>query len=344
MQKAGNRGRKSISVISPASVPKRKHLDEDLPQFDPKSFKPGYMPRIVKKGPHEYVVIVQGVKDTGLCGKYWSDTENLPPRRRYNPGVSAKPSKSCNVSEGEQPQAAGKGRPSKTSRKQTLTPQKMMQDPEDEGQDEEENYEQAKGRRGKRKLTDPNNEDKDTQTAEKSQEAIENGVSPTDKQINNEPDNVVQMVEQHASPLSGVVEDTTEIKSVSSGGTETLSTQGENKESLNKTPATIITSEQTDQTKNGGGTSQASRSVSCVADTNTQREVVVECFAPYDDHRWTNIGKNKTDAVQYAKVLRPPYHLVSSLRMKGHSTKGVSCTDKNTMLNRSNIVVNTIRV
>ena len=27
------------------------------------------------------------------------------------------------------------------------------------------------------------------------------------------------------------------------------------------------------------------RSVSCVADINTQREVVVECFAPYDDHR-----------------------------------------------------------
>ena len=33
------------------------------------------------------------------------------------------------------------------------------------------------------------------------------------------------------------------------------------------------------------------RSVSCVADTSTQREVVVECFAPYDDHRWVNIGK-----------------------------------------------------
>ena len=32
-------------------------------------------------------------------------------------------------------------------------------------------------------------------------------------------------------------------------------------------------------------------SVSCVADTSTQREVVVECFAPYDDHRWVNIGK-----------------------------------------------------
>ena len=33
-----------------------------------------------------------------------------------------------------------------------------------------------------------------------------------------------------------------------------------------------------------GGTS-VSRNVSCVADTKSEREVVVECFAPYDDHR-----------------------------------------------------------
>ena len=60
------------------------------------------------------------------------------------------------------------------------------------------------------------------------------------------------------------------------------------------------------------------RSVSCVADTSTQREVVVECFAPYDDHRWVNIGKERDgmapDAVQYARALRPPYHLLSFLR------------------------------
>merc|ERR1719356_1449735 len=65
------------------------------------------------------------------------------------------------------------------------------------------------------------------------------------------------------------------------------------------------------------------RSVSCVADTSTQREVVVECFAPYDDHRWVNIGKERDgmapDAVQYARALRPPYHLLSFLRIKGHS-------------------------
>ena len=38
------------------------------------------------------------------------------------------------------------------------------------------------------------------------------------------------------------------------------------------------------------------------------------------------------DAVQYARALRPPYHLLSFLRIKGKSTKGMSCTDKNTMV------------
>ena len=49
-----------------------------------------------------------------------------------------------------------------------------------------------------------------------------------------------------------------------------------------------------------------------------------------------NIGKERDnmqpDAVQYARALRPPYHLLSFLRIKGYSTKGMSCTDKNTMV------------
>ncbi len=52
--------------------------------------------------------------------------------------------------------------------------------------------------------------------------------------------------------------------------------------------------------------------------------------------RWVNIGKERDgmqpDAVQYARALRPPYHLLSFLRIKGYSTKGMSCTDKNTMV------------
>ena len=38
------------------------------------------------------------------------------------------------------------------------------------------------------------------------------------------------------------------------------------------------------------------------------------------------------DAVQYSRALRPPYHLLSFLRIKGHSNKGMSCTDRNTMV------------
>ena len=45
-----------------------------------------------------------------------------------------------------------------------------------------------------------------------------------------------------------------------------------------------------------------------MADTNTQREVVVECFAPYDDHRWVNIGKERDgmapDAVQVIEMCK----------------------------------------
>ena len=67
-----------------------------------------------------------------------------------------------------------------------------------------------------------------------------------------------------------------------------------------------------------------------------RQEVVVECCAPYDGHTWINIGDERQgmapDAVQYARALRPPYHLLSFLRMKGQSTKGISCSDKNTLV------------
>ena len=40
-------------------------------------------------------------------------------------------------------------------------------------------------------------------------------------------------------------------------------------------------------------------------------------------HRWVNIGKERDgmapDAVQYARALRPPYHLLSFLRIKVRS-------------------------
>merc|ERR1712098_13630 len=66
------------------------------------------------------------------------------------------------------------------------------------------------------------------------------------------------------------------------------------------------------------------------------KQVEVECVAPYDEQKWVNIGKEKDGMkpqdVQYAQALKPPYHLASFLKMAGNSTKGISATDKNTMV------------
>merc|ERR1712241_346269 len=57
--------------------------DETLPEFDPAKFTPGYVPKTVSKGEDEYMIVVSGVKDTGLCGGYWSVGEGG--RRRSKP-------------------------------------------------------------------------------------------------------------------------------------------------------------------------------------------------------------------------------------------------------------------
>merc|ERR1712110_462639 len=286
----GKRGRKSISVISPASVAKN-----------------------AKKGDDEYIAVPIGVKDTGLSGTYWSDLQTLPPRRRCTQNTP-KPE----VVQGpgdEKPRTEGRGRPSKISRKQTLVAEEMRQDPEDGSRDEEQTDIDAKGARGKRK--------RDEKTPEKIQKVTENGNAPSPKK------NTVSFGDSSTKSQIEQIDDSTENRSnVKSEAIKEQSDQ--NATSLSKT--SHITKTQL----NGITNSQGSRSVSCVSDTNSQREVVVECFAPYDDHRWVNIGKERDgmspDAVQYARALRPPYHLLSFLRIKGHSTKGMSCTDKNTMV------------
>jgi len=85
------------SVDSWASTARNRSppRDEDLPDFDPAKFKPGYVPKTVKKGEDEYVIVVSGVADTGLCGKYWGGLTNLPSRRRTGaPCAKGKPTKS----------------------------------------------------------------------------------------------------------------------------------------------------------------------------------------------------------------------------------------------------------
>ena len=61
------------------------------------------------------------------------------------PGVPTKIAKLDDATAGQTAQTSGRGRPSKTSRKQTLKPQEMMQDPEEVRQDEKEIDQHTKG-------------------------------------------------------------------------------------------------------------------------------------------------------------------------------------------------------
>jgi len=294
----------------------------------------------VKKGDDEYLIVVQGA-ETGLCGKYWGDLDNLPSRRRSKQPdqlqLGATPEKSettgrdtptsrrgsvgsnASVETPTQPKKVGVvAKPlatkplatPKSSKKQLTKPEKRVE-AMDSSQSEGEEVPEAKQRGRKRKAepeTTPVSSEKKAKKGakakktEEEEEAVETTFSDYD----------------------------------SAGGNEPLR-KNKGKDSPKET--STVTSKQQNAVSAAlaaGVPAGQQRSVSCVADTSTQREVVVECFAPYDDHRWVNIGKERDqmapDAVQYARALRPPYHLLSFLRIKGHSTKGMSCTDKNTMV------------
>eukprot|EP00090_Calanus_glacialis_P002838 TRINITY_DN1209_c0_g1_i1.p1 TRINITY_DN1209_c0_g1~~TRINITY_DN1209_c0_g1_i1.p1 ORF type:complete len:1016 (-),score=414.02 TRINITY_DN1209_c0_g1_i1:154-3201(-) len=323
---------------SEASPPR----DEALPEFDPAKFTPGYVPKTVEKGGDEYMIVVSGVKDTGLCGGYWGNTETLGNRRRSKPpealqlgktektasrrgsvgSVGSSVDTTPTVKKTPQAKKVVTATPqTKSTKKQVTKPEKRVESMDSSQSESEVDTEQntskgGRGRKRKNEETPPASQEKKARTTKKEQAAKE--------------------------------EDEEDIKAsfsdYDSGANETQPLRTTKRPSAKTAPdsptkdAPLTSKQQTavSQALAAGVPAGQQRSVSCVADTNTQREVVVECFAPYDDHRWVNIGKERDgmapDAVQYARALRPPYHLLSFLRIKGHSTKGMSCTDKNTMV------------
>ena len=261
--------------------------DDTALEFDPDKFTPGYVPKTVKKGSEEYMIVVSGVKDTGLCGNYWNVGEGG--RRRSRPPETLQMGKEKrrgsvgsvgSETSGKNSPAAKKGgaatpASAKSSKKQVTKPEKV----------EAEEAEVAKtplGRGRKRKTEE----------------------TPSGKA---------------KSAKKEVEDDTKEFSDYDSGNNETQplrkrpkKEEGESSQESSKQLTAVAAA------LAAGVPGGQQRSVSCVADTNTQKEVVVECFAPYDDHRWVNIGKERDgmapDAVQYARALRPPYHLLSFLR------------------------------
>ena len=259
--------------------------DEELPEFDPNKFKPGYVPKTVKKGEDEYNIIVSGVKDTGLCGGYWG---NIDGKRRRS-----KPPETLQLGKNERRGSVG----SVSS---------------DKGKDSP-----ALAKKG---ASTPAT---DTPKANKKQ------VTKTE----------VKVVEEAKTPMGRGRKRKTEVDVSTPGVSEKKAKKEAEDEAKEDSKDSFLTSRQqlaVAQALTAGVPGGQQRTVSCVTDTDTQREVVVECFAPYDDHRWVNIGKERDgmapDAVQYSRALRPPYHLLSFLKIKGHSNKGMSCTDRNTMV------------
>jgi len=340
---------------------KLAEMDKELPQFDPAKFTPGYTPKSVKKGEDEYVIVVSGVADTGLCGNYWGDLTNLPNRRRSKaPELLQSGKGDTPLKDDKSSPAIRRGSVGSTSSTDTPTTTKRTTALKKAATTplvtpKRETTPKATPKSTKKQVTRPERkaaEKKPVVEAESSMDESEPEVVPEPKtksrkrKAETEPETKKEK-KAKAEPES----ETEEQKGFSdydSAGTEPSPLR------VNKKG-----SEESKDASNGGGDSGAAqvsskqqtavnaalaagvpagqqRSVSCVADTSTQREVVVECFAPYDDHRWVNIGKERDgmspDAVQYARALRPPYHLLSFLRIKGHSTKGMSCTDKNTMV------------
>lgn len=64
-----------LCIFQVAVVADKKPVPVDLPEEELKKLAG----KTVKKGEDEYVIVVQGV-DSGLCGKYWGDLDNLPSR------------------------------------------------------------------------------------------------------------------------------------------------------------------------------------------------------------------------------------------------------------------------
>merc|ERR1719275_227183 len=308
-----------------ATVAEKKPVLVDLPEDELKKLAG----KTVKKGEDEYVIVVQGV-ETGLCGKYWGDLDNLPSRRRskqpeqlqINPGKETPNSRRGSVGSVGSADLPGSAKKSpagkadkavepvvtpKSGKKQVTKPEKRVE-AMDSSQSESEEPEAKSGRGRKRKS-------EDTPASEKKAKKGK-----------------AKKGEEEEEP------ETTFSDYDSAGGSSEPLRKNKGKDSPAKESTTVSSKQQNavSAALAAGVPAGQQRSVSCVADTSTQREVVVECFAPYDDHRWVNIGKERDnmapDAVQYARALRPPYHLLSFLRIKGYSTKGMSCTDKNTMV------------
>merc|ERR1719458_1231274 len=155
-----------------ATVAEKKPVPVDLPEDELKKLAG----KTVKKGEDEYVIVVQGV-ETGLCGKYWGDLDNLPSRRRskqpeqlqINPGKETPNSRRGSVGSvgsadlpgsakktpaGKAAKAVEPAATPKSGKKQVTKPEKRVEAMDSSQSESEEPAEAKSGRGRKRKSED----------------------------------------------------------------------------------------------------------------------------------------------------------------------------------------------
>jgi len=427
MEKAPVIKRARPSIDSWASLNRHKSAapprDQDLPQFDPEKFSPGYVPKSVKKGDEEYVIVVTGVPDTGLCGKYWGDVSSLQSSRRQKNTCSplaatnektakestrsvdlGKPTKSSET-KNKIYRTSTDGKPSTTSENDetsaTMNPKKsqIKQTPSDksrksvalassakknkvesmatstpkqmapgERKQKQEATEVEKAPQFKQRMTEPKQSQQldvkaflDWDPELELTGRDENGTEPQQFQEPTGPSakkksdaaltanqnkvasaqkcHYLLEIETKDTPFineslevklpTELTDETSSVASEHLKGdlVDVINTVGSSPLDKNSKDSTESTPSSDERTSGHQGKKKS---------VNTPVEVMVECLARRQDSRWINMG-NKTeimapDSVQYTRALRPPYHLVSFLRMKGHSCKGLSRSDKNTIV------------
>ena len=270
--------------------------DEVVSKSTSMNLSPGHIhiPKKVMKGGEEYNIVVTGIKDTGLSGSYWSASPEGRRKSMNSQSSSYLPLPFCSKASVAEVKL-------EDLQHDTTSPKTPS----------------AKVSRGRASI-------KGIMRKRKSEAANSNH---QEKKLS------ISLVDANKAGelIADAASSHTSAKPAASRASALAATSS--------TLAAAISTSSSDSkvTSNSGEGSKGKCLMEVDDKGGKSREVIVECLAPCEDLQWFNVAGDKSanqepGAVQYARALRPPFHLQSFLQMKGSSAKGFSCTGRNTMV------------
>ena len=269
--------------------------DEVVSKSTSMNLSPGHIhiPKKVMKGGEEYNIVVTGIKDTGLSGSYWSASPEGRRKSMNSQSSSYLPLPFCSKASVAEVKL-------EDLQHDTTSPKTPS----------------AKVSRGRASI-------KGIMRKRKSEAANSNH---QEKKLS------ISLVDANKAGelIADAASSHTSAKPAASRASALAATSS-------TSAAAISSSSDSKVTSNSGEGSKGQCLMEVDDKDGKSREVIVECLAPCEDLQWFNVAGDKSanqepGAVQYARALRPPFHLQSFLQMKGRSAKGFSCTGRNTMM------------